>query len=360
MNILLEEDIEERNKMQKKQMCKKKKEIRYDIIIQVVMYIIVSCIWYFVFMRNIGFKSYLTNYPIPLTMVGGGFVSGFTICGGGAVSFPVFCKLLKLDPMMARDFALGIQSFGMTCASITIVIKKIPYEKRVAVFCTAGSFLGLLLGNLFIVPNISSENMKLIFSILVAAFGVSLILKNFATKVNKIVYDYLPEITVKSDIILFSIGIIGGLFTSVLGTGADIIAFSIVTILFKVSEKVLNPTSDIIMALSSIMGLAMRLLFFGGIHPDAAAGFPLAIPVVVVMAPVGAVVASKINRLLVVKFLLLFILVDIISTFYSLHMNIKTMIIAIIMFGMWLGFYFILMKVANKFEKRREKLNGEG
>lgn len=335
----------------------KKMQYRSDIIIQIIMYLIVGCIWYFGFMRNIGFKSYLTNYPIPLTMVAGGFVSGFTICGGGAVSFPVFCKLLDLDPMMARDFALGIQSFGMTCAAITIIIKKIPIEKRVAVFCTAGSFIGLILGNIYIVPNISSQFMKILFSILVAAFGVSLLLKNYFLKNNKI-YESMPEQKASHIAVLIFIGIIGGLFTSVLGTGADIIAFSIVTILYRVSEKVLNPTSDIIMALSSVMGLLMRMFFFGGIRQDAAISYPLAIPIVVIMAPLGAVIASKINRLLVVKFLLFFILLDIISTFYSLHLGMWETVGVLSLFCIWMIFYLVLLKVAEIYEKRRNKSYG--
>lgn len=335
----------------------KRSRIRIDIIVQIIMYVTIFCIWYFGFMRKIGFESYIENYPIPLTMVIGGFVSGFTICGGGAVSFPVFCKLLNLDPMMARDFALGIQSFGMTCAAITIIIKKIPFDRTVAIICSLGSFLGLLIGNIYIVPYISSGSMKLVFSILVAAFGVSLIIKNFYSKGDKVVYDKMPNITLVNIIILLCIGVIGGLFTSVLGTGADIIAFSIVTILFRVNEKVLNPTSDIIMAVSSIMGLLMRL-FFGGIHPDAAAGFPLAIPIVVIMAPLGAIVANKINRLLVVKFLLVFILVDIISTFYSMNMNKQMLVTSIVMFCVWLGFYIILMHIGKKLEHRRREKNG--
>lgn len=329
------------------------------LIIQIIMYLFVGAIWLFALMPNIGFERYLTHYPIPLTMVGGGFISGFTICGGGAVSFPIFCKVLKLDPMMARDFALGIQSFGMTCAAVTILIKKIPIEKRVAVFCSAGSFFGLIMGNLYIMPRISSENMKILFSILVAAFGVSLLLKTYVLNKNSaVIYERLPDGKGINLAVLTGIGFIGGLFTAVLGTGADIIAFSIITILYKINEKVLNPTSDIIMAISSVMGLLMRIFFFGGIHPDAAAGFPLAIPIVVIMAPLGAMIASKISRLHVIKFLLIFILVDIISTFYTLRLDILETISLIGLFCAWMIFYLLLLKTAGIIEKRRKNTYG--
>ncbi|SES78270.1 sulfite exporter TauE/SafE family protein [[Clostridium] polysaccharolyticum] len=330
---------------------------RKDIRIQCVMYIIVFLIWFFGYMRSIGFGSYIKNYPIPLTMVFGGFVSGFTICGGGAVSFPIFCKALKLDPMMARDFALGIQSFGMTCATITIIVKKIPIEKTVAIFCTIGSFFGLVLGNIFVVPYISSGSMKILFSIMTAAFGTSLFAKTYLFRKNqKPMYDNLKIPDTRAKLLLIVIGIFGGIFTSVLGTGADILAFSMATILFRLNEKVLNPTSDIIMALSSIMGLLMRMFLFDGVNSDAARSFPLAIPIVIIMAPFGAVVASKIKRLAVVKFLLFFIVVDVASTFRSVHFDDQRLAFTIICFSVLLLFYLLLAKTSAIIDKSEEKV----
>lgn len=322
-------------------------------VVLILMYCFVVSIWLFGFMPKIGFDSYLTKYPIPLTMIPGGFVSGFTICGGGAVSFPVFCKVLKLDAMMARDFALGIQSFGMTCAAITILIRKIKIEKRVAIFCTIGSIIGIFFGNVYIVPIMSSENMKILFSMVIAAFGVSLFLNTFCFKERrKYICETISDFQMKTVGALLIIGFVGGVFTSVLGTGADIIAFSIVTILFRVDEKVLNPTSDIIMAVSSVAGLLMRMYVFGGIHKDAAASFPLAIPIVIIMAPLGAIMASKLKRLSVVKFLLFFIVIEIGSTFYSLQLGNSQKIIVGSLFAGLLLFYFILFKFSEIYYRR--------
>ncbi len=51
-------------------------------------------------------------------MVFGSFVAGSTAAGGGAVSFPVFTKLLHIPADEARTFGLLIQSVGMTMASV--------------------------------------------------------------------------------------------------------------------------------------------------------------------------------------------------------------------------------------------------
>ena len=40
--------------------------------------------------------------------------------GGGSVAFPVMTLALKVNPVVARDFSLMIQSCGMTAAAFTI------------------------------------------------------------------------------------------------------------------------------------------------------------------------------------------------------------------------------------------------
>jgi uncharacterized membrane protein YfcA len=353
MNIWLAGVIVEVSRMRRRIGKNERFAFSKATLILIGMYIVTVSIWIFALMPGIGFESFITNYPIPLTMVLGGFLSGFTICGGGAVSFPVFSKLLEFDPLMARDFALGIQSFGMTCASITIIVKKIVIEKNVVIFCSAGSFFGLIIGNIFILPWISSKDMKILFSILTAAFGMSLLFKNYFWKDNvKNISDQLVQGKKRSVAGLLLIGFSGGIFTAILGTGADIIAFSIITILYNVNEKILNPSSDMIMAFSSIMGLLMRLLFFGGIHPQAAVSFPLAIPIVIVMAPLGAIMANKIRRITIVNFLLFFILIDIISTFNTVKLNGEEIVSAVMVFCLCFGFYLFLLKLAIKRRKK--------
>ena len=329
----------------------KKNLIHSERKISAIMYLVLLVFWLFVLMSKVGFERYITHFPIPLTMVAGGFISGFTICGGGAVSFPIFSKVLDMDPSVARDFSLAIQSFGMTFASITILLRKIKIEKNVVICCSFGGIIGVIMGNILIVPKISSTSMKLLFTLVIASFGIVLCLKNYIfDKSSTEGYETVQNFNVNKVAILILIGIVGGNFTAVLGTGIDIIAFSIVTLLFKIDEKVLNPTSDIIMAFISIIGFSYRVFFGGGMEVEAMLNFPLAVPVVTLMAPIGAIVASKISRMSIVNSLLFFIVLEITTTFILMKLSLNTIIASIgILIGLFL-FYLALMKLSNKID----------
>ena len=45
-----------------------------------------------------------------------------------------------------------------------------------------------------------------------------------------------------------------GIFSAVAGSGVDICSFSVLTLLFRVSEKVATPTSIVLMAINASVG----------------------------------------------------------------------------------------------------------
>ena len=64
--------------------------------------------------------SYFTSARslLSLTMVFGATVAGMTSEGGGSVAFPVMTLALEIQPGVARDFSLMIQSVGKNTQSI--------------------------------------------------------------------------------------------------------------------------------------------------------------------------------------------------------------------------------------------------
>jgi uncharacterized membrane protein YfcA len=70
-------------------------------------------IWWTLSIRYNFFQLYPTHYELPLTMILGATVAGMTSEGGGAVAFPVMTLLLKIDPIVARDFSLMIVGFSI-------------------------------------------------------------------------------------------------------------------------------------------------------------------------------------------------------------------------------------------------------
>lgn len=65
-------------------------------------------------------------------------------------------------------------------------------------------------------------------------------------------------------------------------SGIDICTFSILTLLFRVSEKVATPTSVVLMAINTLVGFMYRQLAMGGVAPEAVRFFIVCAPVVVI------------------------------------------------------------------------------
>ena len=55
-------------------------------------------------------------------------------------------------------------------------------------------------------------------------------------------------------VILSLTGFLGGIFSAITGSGVDICSFSILSLLFRVSEKVSTPTSVVLMAMNTCVG----------------------------------------------------------------------------------------------------------
>ena len=61
-----------------------------------------------------------------------------------------------------------------------------------------------------------------------------------------------------------SLGFIGGMFSALAGSGVDICSFSVLCLLFRISEKVATPTSVVLMAINTCVGLYWRQLMTDG------------------------------------------------------------------------------------------------
>ncbi|VDN34492.1 unnamed protein product [Cylicostephanus goldi] len=189
---------------------------------------------------------------MPIVMFFGSTVAGMTSEGGGAVAFPVMTLLLQIDPSVARDFSLIIQSAGtlwgpskllcclelllpgMTCAMCVVLIMEIQIEKRAILFGTLGSIPGFIVGSVF-----------MLFVSIWSSFAVALYILNSQHK--RRTYDVIPEFNLWKTGILVVTGFVGGVFTAFAGSGVDICTFSIITLLFRVSEKTATPTSVVLM-----------------------------------------------------------------------------------------------------------------
>ena len=275
-------------------------------------------------------------YYMSLTMVLGSVVAGATSEGGGAIAFPVMTLALGVPPHIARDFSFAIQSFGMTCASITILGLGVAIDKSAVLWGTVGGTIGLLLGLEFVAPHLPPAYAKILFVSLWIAFAVALFRLNVSDW-DRCVYpsseesdaaqkealmlgaerEGAYEVDASRDdfqenenrrlgagarcLVLSGFGLFGGLTSSIAGSGLDMATFSVLTLFYRVNEKVATPTSVILMAINAVFGMCFRFAGIGGQYAEgeqqAIWNFvAVCIPIVVIGAPIGATISARVSR----------------------------------------------------------------
>ncbi len=223
---------------------------------------------------------------MSITMVFGSFIAGATSEGGGAVAFPVMTLVFDIEPQVARDFSLMIQSVGISAAAIAIILFKIPVEWRAIGFAGSGGALGLIIGLEWIAPLLPPDYTKTFFLSLWLSFAVALYWINRNRK-REVLARIEPFNQIRAGTLML-VGLIGGIVTGLVGSGLDMLTFSILVLLFSLSEKVATPTPVILMASNSLVGFAWCELGADGVATEAWSYWWVCVPVVVIGAPLGA------------------------------------------------------------------------
>lgn len=226
-------------------------------------------------------------------MAAGSYVAGSTPMGGGTVGFPILVLLFKEPATLGRDFSFAVQSIGMTSASIFILCRRQPLEWPMLGWAMLGSLVGTPLGILFVAPHIPALEIKVLFAIVWASFGVLHLyrLKELAR------HEGLAPGAHRFDRAagLF-VGFGAGLtIASITGVGIDMVLYMVLVLLCQADLKIAIPTSVLIMAFTSLVGIATKNLVTG-IQPGVYDNWLAAAPVVALGAPLGAFIVHKIGR----------------------------------------------------------------
>lgn len=222
---------------------------------------------------------------------------------------------------------------------MTILGLQVPIDHEALLWATLGGALGLVFGLTAIAPFLPPPYAKLSFVSVWMTFAMALFQLNArgrdrkvyisALEADQTVVDALSEkessdkfkddgvhsgegdkVLSTREIklrrarawILFVTGCFGGICSSVAGSGLDIATFSILTLYFRVSEKVATPTSVVLMAMNAMLGVFCRVVLgLGGAYAPGEQEtlwkfVSVCIPVVVIGAPIGATIASMIAR----------------------------------------------------------------
>jgi uncharacterized membrane protein YfcA len=277
-------------------------------------------------------------WPISLTMTMGSFVAGATAEGGAAIAFPVFTKVLHIAPEDARTFGLMIQSVGMSMAALVIIVRKVPILPRVILWVSIGGVAGQFLGTFWF--SLGAPYSKILFTFVAAVFGAALAFSRWGLKWEP--RASIPSFGRGSMAMYLAIGMAGGAFAANTGSGIDIATFIVLTLAIGINEKVSTPTTVIIMAINSVVGFALQGLVVG----DLGVAFNywlVAIPVVVIGAPLGAFIASYATRDMIIGLLLSLISLELITTIILVPFTPVAILVTVIAVGVCtIGFWAML------------------
>lgn len=247
--------------------------------------------WLVIVISGNHWSTVFDHWQIAATMVFGSYVGGSTPLGGGTVAFPVLVLLLDEPATVGRDFALAIQSVGLTTASIFILCRRQQVEWSVLYPAIVGSALATPCGIWLLMPSVSDAGIKLAFSILVASFGTIHLWKGSAITARDNVYAANTQFNNVVGLVAGVIG--GGLFAATLGIGANIAIYIALVLLVRADVRAAIPTAVMLMAFTSLIGFGMRFLLsltgesHFALHPEVYANWLAAVPVVVIGAAAG-------------------------------------------------------------------------
>lgn len=238
-------------------------------------------------------STVLEHWPMAAAMALGSYVAGSTPMGGGTVGFPVLVLFMDLPATLGRDFSFAIQAVGMTSASIYILCSRQELEWPMLRAALPGALIGTPLGILFVAPLASDLFIKLLFAAMWCSFGLL-----HLRRINEITsYEGMTPHDISFDHrVGFIVGFFGGLtIASITGVGIDMFIYMFLVLWCHADLKIAIPTSVVLMAFTSLVGVAFKLLF-GGLEPGTFENWLAAAPVVALGAPFGALVVSKIGR----------------------------------------------------------------
>ncbi|GMR47173.1 hypothetical protein PMAYCL1PPCAC_17368, partial [Pristionchus mayeri] len=297
--------------------------------------------------ENVFWRLFATRYEMSLVMMFGAAVGGATAEGGGAIAFPILTLAFKVPATTARDFAFMIQTVGMNSAAITVLLMGLLVEKHTLILASIGGSVGTILCLEFLDDLLAPDLKKMIFVSVFFSFAIALFLLNSDKK--RKTFDKIQNFDLKKSILLVVVGFVGGAFSGISGSGLDVFSFSVITLLFRVNEKVATPTTVSLAGINSAVGFFWRHQMQHAIQPLAWEYFAVCIPIVSIFAPLGSFLSSHFHRQTLAIFIYILETVAIISAFAIIQPDLVLIIISIsfVVFGFL--FYYLLAFLGRRF-----------
>ncbi len=249
--------------------------------------------WLFLVASGHHWHTLRDHWGIAAAMAFGSYAAGSTPLGGGTVGFPVLVLLFHQPATLGRDFSFAIQSIGMTSASIFILCCRQLLEWVILRWTLLGALIGTPFGVLMIAPHVPAIVIKLTFAVVWASFGVLHLYRtdDICRNVGE-----TPAAHRFDRKVGFAVGLLAGAtVASITGVGIDMVLYALMVLLMRADLKVAIPTTVIVMAFTSLVGIATKSLF-GGVQPGVYENWLAAAPVVALGAPFGSFIVNLAGR----------------------------------------------------------------
>ncbi|HEX7490466.1 MAG TPA: TSUP family transporter [Candidatus Limnocylindrales bacterium] len=258
------------------------------------------------------------NWRVSLTMVFGSLVGGGTSEGGGAVGFPVLTKVLTVPADQARLFSFAIQSVGMGCATISIVSNRVAVEWRAIRFGAPAAIVGVFVSCIFLAPHLPGGTVRLLFTAVLAGLALALwVSRRFAPDRR----DAIGLLGRPEMLALVGAGLLGGLLSGLAAVGENTIMFVLLVLGFRVCERVVTPTTVVLLTIVTWTGFLTHLLVMGDFRGPVVDMWLAAVPVVAIGAPTGALLCTRLSRDAIVRILYVLIAIEFTSTLLLVPMS---------------------------------------
>ncbi|MFZ9936157.1 MAG: sulfite exporter TauE/SafE family protein [Luteolibacter sp.] len=233
------------------------------------------------------------HWQMAVAMAVGSYAAGSTPMGGGTVGFPILVLLFGQPAELGRDFSFAVQSIGMTSASIFILSRRQPLAAAMLWGAIRGATLGVPLGIFLVAPWVPALWIKVTFAVVWGSFGLLHLwrLREIAS------HQGMTDFSEKWDArVGLTIGLLAGAsVVSVSGVGIDMVIYTVLVLVCRADLKIAIPTSVVIMAYASVVGILTKICFTG-VQPQVLGNWLAAAPIVALGAPLGVFVVNLIGR----------------------------------------------------------------
>jgi uncharacterized protein len=201
-------------------------------------------------------------------------------------------------------------------------------ELQLIFWVSLGGIPGII-SAVYLSPIIPANIIKISFSMIISSFALIFL---FLNKTNNN-YNYnIINRNIQQKILFLIVGFVGGTISGLVGSGMEILIFAAMILLFNICEKISTATFIVLMTFNSLVEFLVHKLLIGDFITPVIDYWLATVPVVVIGAPLGAIIFSYLNKETIVRTLVFLILIDLVSSVLFIPLTISVVTTGAIFF----------------------------